>query len=403
MLKEGWDVKNVTTIVGLRAYSSKAKILPEQTLGRGLRLMYPGQQVEEKVSVIGTDAFMDFVQQIKDEGVELEYRKMGKGTEPKAPPVIGIDEDDRNKDIEKLDIEIPVLTPRIIREYKNLSELNLEEFNFKPVKVKSYSEEEKREIVFRHIINYTESHRTEINQTVTDATSAVGFFAQNIKNELRLIDGYDILYGKVKEFIRDYLFGKKVNLDDANLLRNLSETEVRNTIIEEFKKHINQLTVVDKGESEIASYIKISKTKSFVVKPQEYLVAKKSVFNRIVGDSHLELEFASFLDKCDDIISFTRGYLAIGFKLEYQNSKGEIKNYFPDFVVKTKQHELWVIETKGLEDVEVAPKRKRLQQWVKDVNEQQSKIKIHELFVPQEEYEKYRPKNFTELVKVFDK
>ena len=35
MLKEGWDVKNVTTIVGLRAYSSKAKILPEQTLGRG--------------------------------------------------------------------------------------------------------------------------------------------------------------------------------------------------------------------------------------------------------------------------------------------------------------------------------------------------------------------------------
>ena len=40
MLKEGWDVKNVTTIVGLRAYSAKPNILPEQTLGRGLRLMY---------------------------------------------------------------------------------------------------------------------------------------------------------------------------------------------------------------------------------------------------------------------------------------------------------------------------------------------------------------------------
>ena len=37
VLKEGWDVKNVTTIVGLRAYTSKSKILPEQTLGRGLR------------------------------------------------------------------------------------------------------------------------------------------------------------------------------------------------------------------------------------------------------------------------------------------------------------------------------------------------------------------------------
>ena len=39
MLKEGWDVRNVTTIVGLRAYTSKSNILPEQTLGRGLRKM----------------------------------------------------------------------------------------------------------------------------------------------------------------------------------------------------------------------------------------------------------------------------------------------------------------------------------------------------------------------------
>src|SRR5665647_1497729 len=41
VLKEGWDVRNVTTIVGLRPYSAKANILPEQTLGRGLRKMYP--------------------------------------------------------------------------------------------------------------------------------------------------------------------------------------------------------------------------------------------------------------------------------------------------------------------------------------------------------------------------
>ncbi len=55
MLKEGWDVKNVTTIVGLRAYSAKSNILPEQTLGRGLRKMYPGNDVTEYVSVVGRD------------------------------------------------------------------------------------------------------------------------------------------------------------------------------------------------------------------------------------------------------------------------------------------------------------------------------------------------------------
>lgn len=68
MLKEGWDVKNVTTIVGLRAYSSKSNILPEQTLGRGLRRMYRTSDVTEYVSVVGTDAFMDFVESIKSEG-----------------------------------------------------------------------------------------------------------------------------------------------------------------------------------------------------------------------------------------------------------------------------------------------------------------------------------------------
>src|SRR3989338_29392 len=47
MLKEGWDVKNVTTIVGLRAYTAQSNILPEQTLGRGLRRMYRDPDLPE--------------------------------------------------------------------------------------------------------------------------------------------------------------------------------------------------------------------------------------------------------------------------------------------------------------------------------------------------------------------
>ena len=39
MLREGWDVRNVTVVLGLRPFSAKAEILPEQVIGRGLRLM----------------------------------------------------------------------------------------------------------------------------------------------------------------------------------------------------------------------------------------------------------------------------------------------------------------------------------------------------------------------------
>ena len=134
MLKEGWDVKNVTTIVGLRAYVAQSNILPEQTLGRGLRRMYRGSDVTEYVSVVGTDAFMDFVESIKSEGVELEKRKMGEGTEPKAPLVVEVDNENTKKDIEKLDIEIPILSPRIYREYKNISDLNVGAFTHAKIK-----------------------------------------------------------------------------------------------------------------------------------------------------------------------------------------------------------------------------------------------------------------------------
>ena len=289
-----------------------------------------------------------------------------------------------------------------MREYKNLSELDLGKFEFKKIAVKEYSEDELKEIIFRDIVEDKESHRTRLKHIASDSSGAVGFFAQHILFDLRMskTGGYDILYGKVKEFIRDYLFSSSVNIDDPNILRNLSETDARRTIIEEFEKHINKLTVVDRGEVEISSSIKISKTKSFVVKPQEIIVPKKSLFNKIIGDSHFELVFAGWLDKCDEVTSFAKNFLAIGFKLEYQNAKGEISNYFPDFLVKTAPNELWVIETKGLEDVDVNPKRKRLQQWVEDINKHQSKIKVHEMFVTQEMYEKYRPKNFAELIKL---
>ena len=128
MLKEGWDVKNVTTIVGLRPYAADSKILPEQTLGRGLRRMFFGDDgIEEYVSVVGTPAFMEFVESINGEGVILEHKPMGIGSEPITPTVIEVDKDNPKKDIEKLDIEIPVMSPRIQREYKNLAELDVQD------------------------------------------------------------------------------------------------------------------------------------------------------------------------------------------------------------------------------------------------------------------------------------
>jgi len=405
MLKEGWDVKNVTTIVGLRAYSSKSNILPEQTLGRGLRRMYRGQaDLTEYVSVVGTPAFMDFVESIKSEGVILEHSAMGDGTGPKAPVVVEVDKENLKKDIEKLDIEIPVMSPRIYREYKNLSELNPSSFSFQKIEYKQFDEEEKREIIFKDITNDEVTHVNTLDSlSITDYHSVVGYFAKIVMNELRLISGFDILCEKVQGFIQNNLFGKTVELDDLNTLRNLSEVEASRTIIETFKKNINELTVKDKGEAEIRDYIKISQARPFVVKDQAFLIPQKSVFNKVIGDSLFELEFASFLERCPDIISYVKNYFAVHFRIDYKNADGEIRDYYPDFVVKVEPKTMYVIELKGAEDLDDILKVKRLAQWCEDINKISKSVQYHSLYIMQETYDKYKPQSFADVIGISEK
>ena len=401
MLKEGWDVRNVTTIVGLRAYAAPSNILPEQTLGRGLRKMYPGG-IEEYVSVVGTNAFMEFVESIQAEGVELERKPMGEGTKPKTPLVVEVETDNDKKDLDALDIEIPVMTPRIYRDYKNLTDLDVSAFGHQRVAYLQFSKEEQREIVFKDITTGAVSHTTILDTAgIADYRSVLGYFARTVMKDLRLVSGYDVLYGKIKTFVQSELFESEVDLDSPNTLRNLSELSATKTLIENFKKAINALTVKDKGDAEIRDTIKLRHTRPFVAKEQGYLVPKKSVFNRIIGDSHLELVFANFLESCTDVVAYGKNYLAVHFKLDYVNAEGNISNYYPDFLVKLADKRIVIVETKGLEDLDVPLKLERLRQWCEDINRVQSDVTYDFVYVDQEGFEKYNPKSFKQLIDGF--
>jgi type III restriction enzyme len=62
MLKEGWDVTNLYTIVPLRA--ANARTLVEQSIGRGLRLPYgrrTGVDAVDRLSIIAHDRFQDII------------------------------------------------------------------------------------------------------------------------------------------------------------------------------------------------------------------------------------------------------------------------------------------------------------------------------------------------------
>jgi len=56
--------------------------------------------------------------------------------------------------------------------------------------------------------------------------SVVAFFARHLLNDLRLVGGFELLYPKLRDFMRDFLFSPSpVNLEDPVVLRNLSEPD----------------------------------------------------------------------------------------------------------------------------------------------------------------------------------
>ncbi|MGD9562944.1 MAG: DEAD/DEAH box helicase [Pyrinomonadaceae bacterium] len=401
MLKEGWDVKNVTTIVGLRPYAATSKILPEQTLGRGLRKMYSGE-TDEEVSVIGTEAFMDFVESIQAEGVVFERKPMGEGGEGGKPIVVEVDRENEKKDLDELDIEIPVLSPRVYREYKNLSELDVSRLGHEIVQYHEFSEEEQREIVFKKMTTGEVNHTVVLDTAgIADYRSVIGYLAHTVMKDLKLVSGYDALYPKVKAFVGEQLFGKTVDLEHPNTLRNLSEMPATKTTLDAFKKGINELTVRDKGEAEIRDSIKLRNVRPFVAKSQPYLVPKKSVFNRIIGDQGFELGFATFLEGCDDIISFAKNYFAVNFKLDYVKADGDISNYYPDFLVKVRCDLIVIVETKGREEIDLPQKMARLKQWCSDVNAARSETSYDFVYIDQEGFEKHNPSTFGAILESF--
>jgi type III restriction enzyme len=405
MLREGWDVRNVSTVVGLRPFGADSKILPEQTIGRGLRKMFP-LDTPENLVVVGTPAFLEFVESLKTEGVEFQYSPMGKGTKGKSPIIVEVDRENKNKDLDKLDILIPQMSPRIYREFKNLELIDVSKFNNEKAPLKKFSNDELKEIIFTDIEGDF-SHKTVFKDTIPDYRNVIGFFTAIILRDSRLVSGFDVLYPKVESFIKYKLFTKEVELSDVQTLRNLSEIQAKEILKKTFKKAIDELTVTDKGTAEVKNYISLKLSKPKIAENQPFIVPKKSVFNKIIGDNPFELEFASFLEsRFDDVVSYaknTMGEGGINFKIEYQAQDGNIREYYPDFFVKTNDKTFYIVETKGREDLDDIRKIQRLFVWCKDINAAQKEYTYSPVYIKQEKWDDIKNdfKSFAEVVKLF--
>ncbi len=101
------------------------------------------------------------------------------------------------------------------------------------------------------------------------------------------------------------------------------------------------------------------------------------------------------------MLSFAKNYLAVHFRLEYVNTDGDIAGYYPDFLVKVSEQEIYVVETKGREDLDVPLKMQRLRQWCEDVNLAQQDLHYGFVYVDEEDFCRYKPASFRQLLGSF--
>ena len=403
MLKEGWDVNNVTTIVGLRAFT-KPKILPEQTLGRGLRRMYRGEDMRERLTVIGTPNFMEFAKELEKEGIKVKEIDVGENVSPFFITSKLVDDE---KVINKFDIEFPQIIEKIFRNDELIKTIDVSKFKFNAVEYKNLDLIKKIKIEWEDIVSGKTTRIEEYERNYAlDVYNILGAFAKEIMDELKLKQGlgFDIICEKTKDLIENYLFGKKIDFESDLTKANLCIIETRRALVQIMVSEIKKVIINDKTEKKVGKILKFSDDKAAKVKDGEtaiYINPEKSVYDKHFFDSEFEQDVNVYLESLIDVKSCIKN---MGFiKIPYQNSKGIWSHYIPDFFIKLSDTDYCILETKGAEYLNDPLKREALKNKVKQINEGQDKLKFTTLYVLQEKFEKLegRPSTFKLFFEMF--
>jgi type III restriction enzyme len=332
MLREGWDVQNVTVVVGLRPYTSKANILPEQTIGRGLRLMFRdfSGDYTERVDIIGNKAFLKFVEELeKIENLSLDTFEIGKD-KLKIIVIAPVEEKTPS------DISIPEMTPLLSRK-KSLAEeiagIDINKIKTNPLPLTSKEFSETKTFIYEGRDILTDEKLLEREYEIPHAQTAeevIGYYARRISQDIKLPSQFAALAPKLREFFIHKAFGKQVDLSDPCVIKAMGGNIACFVVLKEFEKLLREL-IVEKNEPEIVdSGRPLSTTLPF---PYSRIVMKsdKTVFNFVACHNEYERAFAAFLDKADDVISFAKLPEQFGFCIQYTDSLANVRNYFPDF------------------------------------------------------------------------
>lgn len=415
MLREGFDVNNICVIVPLR--SSSSYILLEQTIGRGLRLMwrepeYDDSKKENREKLLKKkeepNNYMDILSIIEHPAFVEFYDRMlegaiGKVKElPQRDKIVG---DIVNVLLKENYKEYDMFWPIIIHDKEeelaptDLSVTDLEPFpipleQLKPLVNQRGDIFKSEELTVKTKFGeyavtadiFTAKSYNAFIQKIVNAVSAIPVKINNRTRSFPVMQINSAIIAKLTdEYIRHKLFGKDFDpLYDNNWrILLLTESRIVQHIIKNVAKSIYDLqnnlkvseaTILKKFFSELPE-IKIRETYAINV--------AKTIYPRISFPSNkggFEKKFIEFIDSDSKVNSFIKinEHYHYFSNVIYIRDDGLLAHYYPDFMVKI-GNKIYLVETKAEKDLNnqnVKSKRLATIDWTDKINELKSEDRM---------------------------
>ncbi|WP_428078060.1 DEAD/DEAH box helicase family protein [Candidatus Avelusimicrobium faecicola] len=408
MLREGFDVSNICVIVPLR--SSDAPILLEQTIGRGLRLMWREPEYSDIkhenlqnlfckkqpsnyldiLSIVEHPAFLKFYEDLQDGLVVEERASIDKGSILGDMITVGLKEDYQKYDL---------FFPQIVQEREELIKPEIitakwEPFKFFTLKqLKEFVGNAKGEKFFaEEIIVKTRFGEYHVSTDLFSASNYNDFLVKlldGITSNLRRIGSSSrkqfpvLCVNKVSlikmldKYIRRELFGEEFNpLTDNNWrVLMLAEKGITAHIMRQISQVIYDMQHNITVNEAIVNKRWFSEIPTLKMRENYSLDIKKSIYQKTKYPSNKGLFEKSFLEFADRdsaverLVKIDENYHTFA-TLHYIRTDGLLSNYYPDFMVKFAQ-DIFLVETKAedsLDNANVRQKQKSALDWCKQIS-----------------------------------
>src|SRR3989344_2080663 len=410
MLREGFDVNNICVIVPLR--SSSAPILLEQTIGRGLRIMWREPEYEEikaenrrrlfvekkepisyidLLTIIEHPAFIQFYDELLKEGLlgELDHDPKGgeilgdiirvglkenyKEYDLSWPPIIK----DADEELVESEIDINKLEKFTAYEVKDLKKFfskDGEKFISEEMTVKTRF----GEYVVDANLFKSQSYNEYLQKIVDCVVNRMARISQRKNKIFPAMQINNVLVAKtIDRYIRERIFGEPFDpfVDNNWKILLLKNGLITNHVVKEIGKAIFEMQQsVQPTEAKISQNY-FSEIGELRMRENFSLPIVKTIYERLPYPSNkggFEKDFMEYADNDSGVESMMKvnEYYHSFATVLYIRTDGLMATYSPDFIVKTRD-KLYVIETKAekdLKDENVKQKQLATLDWIKRIN-----------------------------------